>query len=143
MRIATLLAGEGEKLLQVAISAFPGATGGVVANVNRWREQFGLPPVTESQLQEHLEPFTSDVDGKVSGWLVRIEGQVPQGRPGAPAPAGRGMLGAIIEGDPERMWFLRADGDPSVLDVHEESFGMLARSFDFVPADEASEGGGD
>jgi len=35
---------------EVAITAFPGDVGGVLANVNRWRGQAGLPPVDEAGL---------------------------------------------------------------------------------------------
>jgi hypothetical protein len=149
MRIATLearearaAAGEGEPALQVAISAFPGTTGGNLANVNRWREQFGLPPLTEVQLDEHLQPFQSATDDAVSGWTVRIEGRTPPVRPGGPPPAGSAMLGAIIQGDPQRTWFARADGDPELLDAHQAGFERLARSFRFVDGAAEPEPGG-
>src|SRR5208283_5637634 len=35
---------------EVAITAFPGDVGGVLANVNRWRGQAGLAPVDEASL---------------------------------------------------------------------------------------------
>ena len=39
-----------EAVADVNISVFPGDVGGQLANVNRWRNQLGLPPVTEAEL---------------------------------------------------------------------------------------------
>lgn len=41
----------------VAISVFPNATGGTLANVNRWRNQIGLPPAGESDLAQLVKPL--------------------------------------------------------------------------------------
>ncbi|MGA8892087.1 MAG: hypothetical protein WB493_10995 [Anaeromyxobacteraceae bacterium] len=36
--------------IDVSVTVFPGAAGGEIANVNRWRNQIGLPPVDEAAL---------------------------------------------------------------------------------------------
>jgi len=41
----------------VAITAFPGDVGGVLANVNRWRGQAGLPPIDDSGLAHATAGF--------------------------------------------------------------------------------------
>lgn len=41
----------------VAISVFPNATGGTLANVNRWRNQIGLPPAGEGDLAQLAKPL--------------------------------------------------------------------------------------
>src|SRR5688572_9209145 len=41
----------------VAISVFPNSTGGNLANVNRWRNQIGLPPASESDLAAIVKPL--------------------------------------------------------------------------------------
>ncbi len=38
----------------LSITAFPGDTGGLLANLNRWRGQLALPPLAESQLDGAL-----------------------------------------------------------------------------------------
>lgn len=38
-----------------SITAFPGDTGGLLANLNRWRTQLSLPPLTEQQLDGAIE----------------------------------------------------------------------------------------
>jgi hypothetical protein len=45
---------------EVAITAFPGDVGGVLANVNRWREQAGLAPVDETGLGRTTTPIESN-----------------------------------------------------------------------------------
>jgi len=129
MRFATLQAGDGDDALEVAVSAFPGMAGGVLGNVNRWREQFGLPHLNdESQLDEHLQPFEEDA---VHGWTLLIIAQADETDEGDLQRPG--MLGAIIHGPGHdqgaRTWFVRANGPAYVLEQHEASFIQLARSF--------------
>jgi hypothetical protein len=45
---------------EVAITAFPGEVGGVLANVNRWRGQAGLAPVDETGLGQATTPIESN-----------------------------------------------------------------------------------
>ncbi len=50
-------AGDGPEA-DMAITAFPGDVGGDLANVNRWRGQIGLSPITEADLgrtSQHLD----------------------------------------------------------------------------------------
>ena len=46
MRVASFAAGNAE----VSIVSLPGEAGGVLANINRWRGQLGLPPIAEKDL---------------------------------------------------------------------------------------------
>lgn len=41
----------------VAISVFPNSTGGNLANINRWRNQIGLPPAAESDVAQLAKPL--------------------------------------------------------------------------------------
>jgi hypothetical protein len=50
MRAATLQPPPGAGKAEVTVIALPGDVGGELANVNRWRGQISLPPVTEEQL---------------------------------------------------------------------------------------------
>ena len=59
MRLATLTDGQAE----IAISAFGGNVGGILANVNRWRGQVKLPPVaTEAEARKDIRVM--DVNGR-------------------------------------------------------------------------------
>jgi hypothetical protein len=50
VRRASFTIGSGPGAAQIAITVFPGDAGGVLANVDRWRGQAGLPPVTAAGL---------------------------------------------------------------------------------------------
>lgn len=58
MRLATLTDGQ----VELAITSFPGDVGGRLANVNRWRQQAGLPAIAEAELPK--ETRTIEVDGR-------------------------------------------------------------------------------
>ena len=49
------VSGDGGKA-EVAISAFPGDVGGLVANLTRWRRPLGLPPATEADVPKCTRP---------------------------------------------------------------------------------------
>lgn len=72
----------------LSITAFPGDTGGLLANLNRWRGQVSLPPLTADQLdanREHVDLGALHVDvvdfaGSANGKPTRIVGAiVPSG----------------------------------------------------------------
>jgi len=48
--------GEGD----VSVTAFPGATGGLEANLNRWRGQVGLPPLEGAEVVATAEKFSAN-----------------------------------------------------------------------------------
>jgi hypothetical protein len=68
----------------LSITAFPGDTGGLLANLNRWRGQITLPPLAANQLDascEHLDIGALHVDvvdfaGTSNGTPTRIVGAV-------------------------------------------------------------------
>jgi hypothetical protein len=68
----------------LSITAFPGSTGGLLANLNRWRGQLGLAPLAENELgaatvhldagELHLDVV--DFSGTAAGKPTRILGAV-------------------------------------------------------------------
>jgi hypothetical protein len=42
---------------EVSVSVFASPTGTTLLNVNRWRGQIGLPPITEAELPQHITPL--------------------------------------------------------------------------------------
>jgi len=59
-----------------SIISFPGQAGGDLANVNRWRGQVQLPPLTEEQLPAETQSLTS---GSLTFTLVDFAGQSKAG----------------------------------------------------------------
>lgn len=54
MRIATYMAPTESGEQEVAVTRFPGRVGGELANINRWRGQMGLSPITEAELEDSI-----------------------------------------------------------------------------------------
>lgn len=109
MRKATFaVKGDAGATADLSITAFPGDTGGVPANLNRWRGQIGLPPLPETEVTaglEHLEANGLHVD------VVDMAGAVG----GSPTR----LLGAIIPHRGET-WFVKLTG-PDALVAREKS----------------------
>lgn len=115
MRVATFKAGEGANALEVAISVFPGDVGGLLGNINRWRGQVGLGPITQDEIAANVTPF--EVAG-FAGNTMRLKGEAQH------------MLGAAIkEVKAERTWFIKLTGTPAAIDAQEAAFVAFAKSF--------------
>ncbi len=73
----------------LSITAFPGDTGGLLANLNRWRGQIGLAPLAATELEANLDHLDAnglhfdivDFAGTANGAPTRILGAVLN-RPG-------------------------------------------------------------
>lgn len=97
----------------VTISIFQGATGGTLANVNRWRtQQLGLPKVDQAALPNLLTPLDLP-DTKAN--LVDMTG--PKQR----------MVAAIVPRG-EQTWFFKLLGEDAAVAAEKERF------LDFVKA---------
>ena len=115
-RLATFDAGG----VEVSLTAFPGAAGGVLANVNRWRGQIGLEPTDDAGLAQLL---TTSREGPTDVSLLSMEGK-----------DGKVMLGAIIVPGDGQTWFVKAmyvkaATDAAKADALRADFGAFARSF--------------
>jgi hypothetical protein len=120
MRKATLVIGaaDGGAGAELAVTAFPGDVGGNLANVNRWRQQLGLPPIGQDELGsalQHLHVGPLHVD------VVELVG------PARPPAAPQRVLGAIVpyEG---ATWFFKLTGPDSLVTAERERFLAFIRS---------------
>jgi hypothetical protein len=99
--------GAGNATADMAVTAFPNDVGGVLANVNRWRTQIGLPevddPATDASWQERT------VDGYPTR-VVRLIG-----------PGGQSTLVAMVSVD-AGLWFFKLTGDSALVDSEAETF---------------------
>lgn len=92
-RLATLRFGRGDPLLELTVVRLEGTAGGALANVNRWRGQLGLEPVSAGELARVT--FAQEVGG-APATVVDFEGpQKPsmapfarQEREAPPGPSG-------------------------------------------------------
>lgn len=89
----------------LSIFAFPGAAGGLAGNINRWRNQLGMPPLDDEGLTRETSRLKAD-----SGMeLVVVD---------IANPSGERILGAIIERT-DASWFFKLRG-PSALVAREK-----------------------
>ncbi len=90
----------------------------LLANVNRWRQQLGMPPISEMELGQVTEPIK--LLG-VDGWLVDL---VPDGE-------GRdGILGAVAVARGQA-WFIKMAGESALLRKEKETFRQFVQSMRF------------
>jgi hypothetical protein len=74
MRYATLKP-PAEGKIDVSVTVFPGEAGGELANVNRWRNQIGLPPLEAAALAKDRKSLRSPAGG-LALFDYTSEGQV-------------------------------------------------------------------
>lgn len=102
----------------ISITVFPDAAGGLLANVNRWRGQVGLPPVAEADLADTAVP--TRIAGQV-GWRVDFAG-TPQG-----GSEPLRIIGAIVPVSGSA-WFFKMMGPEAVVASQREAFDQLVAS---------------
>jgi len=94
----------------LAITAFPGNVGGNLANVNRWRNQLGLGPIGEAEMEASLSHH--DFNGLHMD-VVDIQG--------APGSDRQRTLGAIVPfGD--ATWFFKLSGPDALVAGEKQAF---------------------
>ncbi len=116
--LAKFLVGGNEGGAEVTVSAFPGSTGGVLANVNRWRGQVGLAPVDEAEANKHATSL--DVMGG-RAMLVDVSGK--NAKTGQPAR----LIGVIVPREGQT-WFYKLMGDPGVAEREKSAFLKFVQS---------------
>lgn len=90
-----------------AITAFPGDTGGLHANINRWRGQVGLSPAAPAELDATVQ----HIDGQGLHFeLVDLAG-----------PSGTRMLGAITSHN-GNSWFFKLMGPDALVAAEKPAF---------------------
>lgn len=94
----------------LSITAFPGDTGGLFANVNRWRGQIGLTPIAESELASAIEHLESNG--------LHMEFLILRG-PTAGSP--NSLLGAIVPYQRET-WFFKLTAPDALITREEAAF---------------------
>jgi hypothetical protein len=95
IRKANLVVSDASGSAELTVLAFPGDVGGMLANVNRWREQIGLDPITADALDSVAQPYTISAHG---GRYVRLEGSL------------QSILGGLLPFH-GYTWFFKLQGD--------------------------------
>lgn len=108
----------------ISVSSFPGDVGGLLANVNRWRRQVGLPEIDADALQREVSAVDLS-DGK--GTLVDLAGT--DSKTGQPAR----LVGVIVPRGDET-WFYKMTGPPAASEREKAAFLQFVQSAQYPHA---------
>ena len=121
MRFATLKPPV-EGRIDASVVVLPGAAGGELANVNRWRNQIGLPPLDDAALVRARRPVATKA-AEVSLYDFTSEGQARS----------RVIAGlAVVDG---KSWFIKMTGDERAVGAARADFLRLVESLRLAEAD--------
>ncbi len=111
---------DGDQSAHITVSLLGGDAGGLLPNVNRWREQVGLPDMTAEALKEHAEAL------EVGG----ITGSYVESFPVDKAPAAMAVTGWIgMQAD--HSWFVKMRGNAPLVRQQREQFRTFLKSLKF------------
>ncbi|RKX33689.1 MAG: hypothetical protein DRP71_09590 [Verrucomicrobia bacterium] len=117
-RLASYAArGEGDRAVDISVTAFPDSAGGLLANINRWRGQLDLQPVDTAGLEDLV---TEIIIAGHPGSYVDMTGLANDGDPSR-------IVGAIlsIEG---KTWFFKMTGSAEAVGSELAAFRELTSS---------------
>src|SRR5688500_15464489 len=123
MRFAAFAITEDEPPVTLTVIPLPSSP--LLANVNRWEGELGLPPSDEAGLDKVVQHIDSDGGAHVD--LVDLTG------PESPDKPRQRMLAALIENQ-GRTWFFKAVGPAEKMAAQRENFEKLLRSVKFADA---------
>jgi hypothetical protein len=118
MRRASFSAPGSAGPVDIAVTSFPGDVGGLLANLNRWRDQIGAPALSAESVEDSIERST--VNGK-SVIVSRIEG------------SGQSTHAAIFEHG-GHSWFFKMTGPTASINEQADAFDAYINSIQFPDA---------
>jgi hypothetical protein len=116
-RLAEFVVEGDGKEAEITVTAFPGDVGGVAANVNRWRNQVGLPEVSDAEARRAVSPLK--VDG-IEGGFVDLTG-----------PGGGQRLLVVLLPRGGRTWFFKMMGPADLVGRQKSAFEAFVKSVRF------------
>jgi hypothetical protein len=115
MRYASFNAGTNENKIDISVVMFPGDGGSDIENVNRWRGQIGLPPMSEAAVTSQITTLKA-ADATFA--FIDIAG------------ANARTLAAWVRRD-ARVWFFKATGPSAAIEKEKPNFVKFVQSVRF------------
>jgi hypothetical protein len=116
MRVAAFKVTDGKDSAEVTVIPLGGPAGGLVANVNRWRTQIGLPETTDAQLRKEAKSL--EVEGQSAVYLDLLGKD-------------QRTLGVIFPRG-KQTWFIKFQGPIPLVDKERANFESFAQSVKLV-----------
>jgi hypothetical protein len=137
MRKAEFGIADGTQQATVTLTDFPTDAGPDIAdplpNVNRWRDDIGLPEIT----QDALSSVTEDIE--IAGQPATYVRLIPDSENPAQSQLKEGTLAAMVTSG-DRVWFIKMTGAQSLVAAQEEQFKSFLKSITFPAAGGANHG---
>jgi hypothetical protein len=122
MRVATVNVEADGKRGELIVTRFPaGRFGSLLDNINRWRQQVGLEPLTDEKAVTPESTKVGGVDAKVYDFTGPAAG-------GNPAKRNRVVMAQTPAGD---VWFFRFNGPADFVESQKAAFDQLLQSIEF------------
>jgi hypothetical protein len=121
LSVITFTVGEPAENVYLTVSRFPGAAGGVFANVTRWRKKVGLSDATKEEIEKDVKKLTAD-------------GETVQTVDLAKEASGNGprILGAIcLPKHSSVTWIFMMHGPAEAVGKHKAEFEAFVQSVKF------------
>ena len=129
MRVASFrVQGKNGKTADVSVIPLPGLAGNDIDNVNRWRGQVGLAPVTEAELPKLAERVQI---GGFDGQLYDVGGENAAGEKTR-------LLAAMLRRE-GAAWFFKMTGDSELVGQQKPAFASYLKNFTFPAIDNQTE----
>lgn len=118
-----VIQGSGDAKAEVNISALGGTGGGLMMNINRWRGQLNLPPLSEEDFSKEARTMDLPV-GKAT--VVDLTGNDKTGK--------SSRLIGIIAPQTDQTWFYKLMGDPQIVEQQKDAFTKFIQTARFSNA---------
>jgi hypothetical protein len=106
---------DGDNRVEITVTKLPAAAGATLPNVNRWRGQIGLNPISSEQFEKEKKQL--EIAGQPADYVQFSE-------------SGQSILGVIAERD-GLAWFIKLQGHAGLADRERQNFEDFARSIRF------------
>jgi hypothetical protein len=108
--------------VDISVASFPDESGGLLANINRWRGQLGLHAVDAEQLESTVERRNLGAD--MSFVIVDLANEE------SPADKKQRIIGAVVSASGET-WFFKMTGGEALTAAQKPAFLGVLESVEF------------
>jgi hypothetical protein len=115
MRYASFSAGEGDQKIDISVVSFVGEGGSDADNVNRWRQQLQLPPMSPAGIATQVAPLQTESGAFASTDIA--------------GPSARTLAGWTRRDG--RVWFFKATGPTAAVEKEKPNFVKFIQSVRF------------